>query len=207
MSHSGVGAGSIGGVDTRDEPGDVQVVEPDLPVEHEPDAFDPSTIRDPLPQPLFSLRRLVIVLLLAVAVGALVVADRSSGDTGSGVDLDRAILMYTPDPGGRVLRQSQVGVELASGYDGRLTINGVSIPEEQMVGAIVPGSEAWERLSPQQQRMGPRPNNKSLVMFQPGEGKAITEYDTGAVDVSVRFWTQSEGPDSARTVSYTIYVV
>ena len=194
-------------MDTRDEPGDVQVVEPDVPVEHDPDAFDPSTIRDPLPQPLFSLRRLVIVLLLAVAVGALVVAARAGGDDGSGVDLDRAILMYTPDPGGRVLRQSQVGVELAAGYDGRIAVNGVSIPEEEMVGAIVPGSEAWERLSPEQQRLGPRPNNKSLVMFQPGEGKAVTEYDTGAVDVSVRFWKQSDGPDSARTVSYTIYVV
>lgn len=185
----------------------MQVAEADQPVEREPEAFDPSTIRDPPPQPLFSLRRLVIVLLLALAVGALVVAAQSAGDTGDGGDLDAAILTYTPDPGGRVLRQSQVGVELEPGYDGRLTINGVSIPEEQMVGAIVPGSEAWERLTPEQQRLGPRPNNKSLVMFQPGEGKAITEYDTGAVDVSVRFWKLDEGPDSARTVSYTIYVV
>jgi hypothetical protein len=194
-------------VDTHDEPGDVQVVESDVPVEHDPEAFDPSTIRDPLPQPLFSWRRVVIVLLLLAAVGCLVIAARSAGDTGSGGDLDAAIISYTPDPGGRVLRQSQVGVELEPGYDGRLSINGVSIPEEQMVGAIVPGSEAWERLSPEQQRLGPRPNNKNLVMFQPGEGKAITEYDTGAVDVSVRFWKLDEGPDSARTVSYTIYVV
>lgn len=193
-------------MEPRDETGDVQVVEADLLVGPDPDAFDPSTIRDPLPQPLFTLRRLVIVLLLGLAVGALVMAARSAGDTGSGGDLDSAILAYTPDPGGRVLRQSQVGVSLDEGYDGRLTINGVSIPEEQMVGAIVPGSEAWERLSPEQQEQGPRPNNKNLVMFQPGEGKAISEYDTGAVEISVRFWKLSEGPDAARTVSYTIYV-
>jgi hypothetical protein len=194
-------------VDTHDEPGDVQVVDPALPVERDPEAFDPSTIRDPLPQPLFSWRRLVIVLGLLAAVGCVVVAARSAGDTGSGAELDSAIVSYTPDPGGRVLRQSQVGVELEQGYDGRLTINGTQIPEDQMVGAIVPGSEAWDQLSPEQQQLGPRPNNKNLVMFQPGEGKAITEYDTGAVDVSVRFWKLSEGPDSARTVSYTIYVV
>jgi len=189
------------------DPRDVQVAEPAPAAPPDDAAFDPSSIRDPLPQPLFSWRRVVIVLLLLAAAGSLVIAAGSAEDTGKGGALDSAIVSYTPDPGGRVLRQSQVGVELEPGYDGRLTINGVAIPEEQMVGAIVPGSEAWERLTPEQQRLGPRPNNKNLVMFQPGEGKAITEYDTGAVDVSVRFWKLDEGPDSARTVSYTIYVV
>jgi len=167
---------------------------------------DPSEIRDPLPQPLFSRRRLAIVAVLAVAVGCIVVAARSGGGSEE-AGPDEAIVSYLPSPGGRVLRQSQVGVELQSGYDGRLTINEVPIPEEQMVGAIVPGSEAWERLTDVQRELGPRPNNKQLVMFQPGEGKAITEYDTGSVQISVRFWKSVDGPQSGRTITYTISVI
>lgn len=186
-------------------PGTAPDAEGDL-VLHQPDpAPDPSQIRDPLPQPLFSLRRVVIVLVLAVAVGALVVAARAGGDT-SGQANDQAIVAYDPRPGGQVARQAPVGVELQQGYDGRLTINGVAIPEDQMVGAIEPGSEAEANLSPEQRELGPRPNNKNLVKFQPGPGKAVTEYDTGTVEVTVEFWRVSEGREDARTVSYAIRV-
>ena len=132
-------------------------------------------------------------------------AARAGGDT-SGQGNDEAIVAYDPQPGGQVARQAPVGVELQQGYDGRLTINGVAIPEEQMVGAIAPGSEAEANLSPEQRELGPRPNNKNLVKFQPGPGKAVTEYDTGTVEISVRFWRVSEGPDDSRTVSYAIRV-
>ena len=169
-------------------------------------APDPAAIRDPLPQPLLSWRRLAIVGLLALAVGCLVIAGRSGGDSGEGEGYDRAIVAYQPAPGGRVPRQSEVGVELAAGYDGRLTINGVAIPEAEMLGAIVPGTEAYAQLSEEQRRLGPRPNNKNVVKFRTGEGKAVPELDTGAVQIEVSFWKLAEGPQAARSVSYTIRV-
>ena len=77
-----------------------------------------------------------------------------------------------------------------------------------MVGAIVPGERGVGAPEPRAAApAAPAPTTRAWSCSSPGEGKAITEYDTGAVDVSVRFWKQSEGPDSARTVSYTIYVV
>lgn len=169
----------------------------------EPDApFDPSSIRDPLPQPLFSLRRLVILAVLALAVGCLYVAGRSGGDTdpagnsGTGA----AIESYQPGPGGRVLRQSEVGVVLEAGYDGRITIDGIAIPEEQMVGAVDPSSPEYDP------EAGPRPNNKSVVKFQPGPGKAVTEYATGTVEIAVRYWRISDGPDTAQVTTYVVRV-
>ena len=168
--------------------------------------FDPSQIRDPLPQPLFSWRRLAILGALAVAVACLVVAGRSGGSSGEGEGYDRAIVSYLPAPGGRVPRQSEVGVELAPGYDGRLTINGVPIPETEMLGAIVPGTEAYAQLSEDQRRLGPRPNNKNVVKYRTGEGKAVPELDTGAVQMEISFWRVAEGPQAARQVSYTIRV-
>ena len=147
-----------------------------------PPAIDPSSIRDPLPQPLFSLRRLGIVALLPVAVALVVVAARSAGDPEDrGAEDSIPIVRYEPPPGGRALRQARVGVELEQGYDGRLIIDGIEIPEEQMAGAIDPDSAEFQRLPDDQRELGPRPNNKNLVMFVPGPGKAITEHDTGEV--------------------------
>ena len=45
-----------------------------------------------------------------------------------------------------------------------------------MQGAIVPGTEAYEQLSAEERALGPRPNNKNLVKFQPGEGKVVEEF-------------------------------
>ncbi len=164
-------------------------------------AFDPSTIRDPPPQPLFSLRRLVIVAVLGLAVLCLYVAGRSAGDTdpvaSSG---STAIESYLPQPGGRVLRQSEVGVVLEAGYDGRISIDGVAIPEEQMVGAVDPDSPEYDP------ETGPRPNNKSVVKFQPGPGKAVTEYATGSVEITVRYWRIADGPSTATSTTYTVRV-
>jgi len=169
----------------------------------EPEAtFDPSTIRDPPPQPLFSLRRLGIVAVLALAVGCLYIAGRSGGDTdpaavsGTGA----AIESYQPSPGGRVLRQSEVGVVLKAGYDGRITIDGVAIPEEEMVGAIDPSNPEYDP------EAGPRPNNKSVVKFQPGPGRAVTEYATGSVEITVRYWRIADGPGSAQATTYVVRV-
>lgn len=170
-------------------------------------ARDPSEIRDPLPQPLFSVRRLVIVAVLAVAVGCLVVAARSGGETATRSDDQVDIVAFTPSIGSRVIRQSTIGVILRDGYDGRLTINGVTIPEVQMEGALDPDSEAWRRLSATERSRGPRPNAKERVLYRPGPGKAVAELDTGEVQVTVRYWKVSEGEATATSFSYTIYAV
>ncbi|MGI8936978.1 MAG: hypothetical protein ACR2JF_01955 [Iamia sp.] len=190
-------------IPTGDPDGDAD--DGDVVIAHGRAGNDPNLIRDPPPQPLLSVRRLVILVVLAVAVGCLVVAAQSGGGTeGEGNDL--AVVAYDPRPGGQVARQAPVGVELEPGYDGRLTINGVPIPEEQMLGAITPGTEAFANLPPEQQDLGPRPNNKNVVKFQPGPGKAVSQYDTGNVDISVRFWKVAEGRDESRTITYTIRV-
>ena len=54
---------------------------------------------------------------------------------------------------------------------------------------------------------GPEDVHEFVILRTDLDLAALPTDDTGAVDVRVRFWKQSEGPDSARTVSYTIYVV
>jgi hypothetical protein len=168
--------------------------------------MDPATIINPPKQPLLSVRRLVIVAILVAAAAILVVSQRGGESAGGGTGCsDPAVVGWDPCPGSRVLRQAQVGVELQPGYDGRISIDGVQVPEEQMQGAIVPGSEAYQALTPDERALGPRPNNKNVVKFQPGKGKVIERF-SGQISVTIRYWKISAGEETALPLSYTVFV-
>jgi hypothetical protein len=166
----------------------------------------PAPVSPPLP-PLETagrrwLRRLVILALLAVAVAALAYG-AANDDTGPpGVDPDPAIVAQFPAPDARALRQTQVGAELKPGYDGRLVVNGVEIPEDQLEGAIDPSSVSPEEL----RRYGIRPNNRHRVIFQPGDGKVIEELPQGEVVIVLRYFRERRSEDSGRSVTWTITV-
>ena len=160
---------------------------------------EPATIRNPPKQPLLSPRRIVITLILVGAVVLLFVTWRGtlSGEGGGSGCASPAVVAWDPCPGSRILRQAQIGVELKPGYDGRITVNGIAVPEAQMQGAIAPGTEAYEQLSPEERALGPRPNNKNIVKFQPGKGKVVEEF-SGQVRVGIRYWQESEGENRNR---------
>lgn len=171
-------------------------------------AADPATIVNPPRQPLFSVRRLGLLAVLVVAVGVLAVTFSRGEDAGpQGVGCnDMAVVACTPRPGSHVLRQAEVGVELRPGYDGRITIGNVAIPEEQMQQALDPSSPEFQRLPAEQRTLGPRPNNRNVVKFQPGPGKAVERFTTGEVRITIEFWRESEGRDSSRRFSYSVIV-
>lgn len=168
--------------------------------------LEPGEIVDPPPQPLLSARRVAIVLTVVAATAALLVFGRGeSGDSGGTGCTHPDVVAFVPCPGSRVLRQSSVGVQLEPGFDGRIAINGVAVPEEQMEGAVVPGTEAYERLSPEERELGPRPNTKDVVRFRPDDGKVVEQL-SGEVQVTVTYWPLAEGQGSAETLSYTLFV-
>ena len=168
---------------------------------------DPSRIINPPPQPLFSVRRLVIVVLLTLVTAALVVTCAGTDSPGGGIGCSHpAVAGFDPCPGARILRQATVGVELKAGYDGRIVVNGIAVPEREMVGAILPGTDAYAQLSAEERSRGPRPNNKNVVKFESGEGKVIEKF-SGQVEVTVRYWQEVDGPDNAETLdTYTVFV-
>jgi len=137
----------------------------------------------------------LIVLVLAGAVAFLVFATRRGV---SGVDApasDRAVVRQVPGPGDRVLSQTEVGAELKAGYDGRLVINGLEVPEAQMSGALDPTSS-------DARTFGVRPNNRNLVFFKPGPGKVIDKFPGREVSISVRFWREADGPARSRQITW-----
>lgn len=147
-------------------------------------------------------RRVLMGCALAAAIVFLAVSLEKSPESTSrpGPVDDPAVVRRTPAPGAHVLRQSPVGVELLSGYDGELTINGAAIPEDQLDGAVGPSNPVYDP------KEGIRPNNRNQVFFTPGPGKVIDRYPTGEVQVTARFWDIADGRSTARSISWAFFV-
>lgn len=140
------------------------------------------------------------VLLLAAAILAYGCSVGESAKEGSESSV---IVAQYPAPGGRALRQTEVGAELEVGYDGRLTVNGVAIPEEDMEGAVDPSTVSEENL----QRYGIRPQNRNRVIFRPGPGKVIEELEPGEVTITLRWFPDRREDQGGGVVTWTITVV
>jgi hypothetical protein len=80
-----------------------------------------------------------------------------------------------PKPDDEVVRQLELGVDLAPGYDGTLAVNGVEIPVDE-------------------QRRVPEQNE---VYFTPGEGKSVERLLAGRNCVVATVWKTSDGPGTA----------
>jgi hypothetical protein len=130
--------------------------------------------------PLGRYRLLLAVLVIAAAV-ALFVSIRTT-DTGEpGDPASDAVERYIPRSGDEVLRQAELGIDLAPGYDGTLSVNGVDIPVED-------------------QRRVPEQNE---VFFTPGDGKAVERLVAGQNCVTAVVWKASIGRGTSRDETFT----
>lgn len=145
--------------------------------------------------------RIASIVVLALAAGIFAYGC-NVGQSADDADSNSAIVERYPAPGGRALRQTEVGALLDMGYDGRLVVNGVEIPEEQMEGAVDPST-----LTPDQLRQyGVRPNNRHRVVFRPGPGKVIEEFERGEVTITLRYFLDRREETGSRTTTWTVTV-
>jgi hypothetical protein len=131
----------------------------------------------PAPSPMSSnrYRWLVGGLLGAAAValaGGIVVTDTSHPDDATQSEIVERLVPRAND---EVLRQAELGIDLAPGYDGTLAVNGVDIPVED-------------------QRRVPEQNE---VFFTPGDGKAVEQLEAGPNCVRATVWKAADGPGTA----------
>jgi hypothetical protein len=121
---------------------------------------------------------LVVAALVALAVGIAVTDLTDPDDTTQSEIVER----FIPNPNDEVLRQAELGIDLAPGYDGTLAVNGTAIPVED-------------------QRRVPEQNQ---VFFTPAEGKAVDQLPAGPNCVTATVWQAADGPGTSndRTFSW-----
>lgn len=159
------------------------------------------------------LRRTGIAVLVLACVGGLAVAGfrtrevDDNGDTvvesgnpcevtisGEGADVpacdpDRepapsAVEQLFPADGAEALQQVQVGVDLGSAFTGTLYIDGIEVPEDQLV----------------------RVEALNQVFFSPGDGQVIEEWEPGRNCVRAIVWPIVEGRSESRDVDWCFEV-
>jgi hypothetical protein len=115
-------------------------------------------------------RRVLISLLLGLAFAGFFYAFTRPTDSQQPPFRDVAVKHIEPTPGELVLRQTEIFVEVAAGYDAELFVDDLNIPRDQV------------------RRTGMR------YSFTPGEEKVIEELAPGRRCVKVELWdTTVEG--------------
>jgi hypothetical protein len=144
---------------------------------------EPTTDRPTYPPS--SLRyRVGVTIAVLVAITALVIAIRSTKST----DENPVVVNGRPDvvehvmprDGVEALQQAEIGIDLATGYEGGLSLNGVAIPTKEL--RIVP------------------PQNQ--VFFAPGPGLTFEALPSGKNCVTATVWKTSDGPGTPSDLSF-----
>jgi hypothetical protein len=134
--------------------------------------------------------KLGAVVVVAVAGLLFALAIRLFDDGGDDPVLrggDAAVVEnLLPSRNDQVPQQSNVGIDLVTGWEGTLVIGGVEIPEDEL------------QVTPE----------IGLIEFTPGEGKAVEQLDPGRNCVSAIIWRISDGRGvDDRTIPWCFDVV
>lgn len=120
-------------------------------------------------------RKLVVPAVILVALGIFVAAGFMAADPDEPLVGSRALEQLIPARDAEVLRQDVVGVDLAPGWTGRLRIDGIFIPPEQLE----------------------QDNGLNQLIFKPGEGKVIEQLPPQQNCAEITYWQVAETADQA----------
>ena len=128
------------------------------------------------PARIFTPRRVVSSVLLAVSFVGLVAAFIMHEETPEAADRPRQLRVVTPEPDTLQLRQTEIFVELDPSYVGSLSVNGRPIPDDQL--DVISGL--------------------NRVSFTPGQGKELRSLPPGRNCAEVIFRLAVGGGDPGR---------
>jgi hypothetical protein len=144
----------------------------------------------------------------AIAVGLVLIGyalSRSvTGDEAT--NLPAAVESVSPVPSAvQVPQQSQVVVDLESGYEGRLIIDDVALDTVRL------DDLAYVDVEPGAQVDVPpgavfEPGNATLT-YTPAEGEPVERFEPGSHVVTVIYWLSEEGPARGRSFSWSFVAV
>lgn len=166
-----------------------------------------------MPRRRIDVKLLFASLGIAAGIVLVVVGVRASVTGDEEQNLPDNIEQIDPVRGAtQVPQQSEVFVDLATGYQAVLVIDGIELPTfslddfetETQAGGTVPEAGGQQLSLPPGTVF--EPGNATLT-FTPGDDELITEFDTGEHTATVLYWKREDGRNASRSFSWTFYVV
>lgn len=175
-------ADDISEADFSDRDESYEPEESELP-EREPEP-EPSHLKLPPLTRGDMVRRVVIALAILGAIAGIYFTGRAAttGLDSTSEGLPASVDRLIPASGDEVLRQAQVGIDVANGYDGYLIVNGVEIrtPQDGLIKDLGTGQ----------------------ILIQPGKGKPIESLNEGRNCVVAMVWESLKTESTASPVSW-----
>ena len=145
--------------------------------------------------------RLTTAAIATVGLAAIVYGVSISRTGDQSVRPPAGVDRFVPQPGDLVLRQAQVGIDLAAGYRGELVIDGQTVPvydmrtHDCMINTIA--------FAGKDSVFDPGQNT---LYFTPSPGATIERFAPGEHRIVARFWKLCEDPSTAQQTSWTFKV-
>ncbi|MCU1361142.1 MAG: hypothetical protein JWN99_2431 [Ilumatobacteraceae bacterium] len=158
------------------------------------------------------MKLLIASLIIASGVVLVVAGVRSSVTGKEQQDLPPELESILPvKDATQVPQQSNVFVDLITGYRAVLVIDNIELPVvslddaqgEVLAGGTIPNGATQLVLPPGAVF---EPGNVTLT-FTPGPDQAITKFDSGVHTVTVIYWKSLEGRQRSRSFTWNFYVV
>ena len=148
----------------------------------DPTAPDPAPSLPPRPPSSWRYRAGVAVALLAAATALFLGIRATDTDDPSPTLNGRpdVVERVVPRQGAEVLRQVEIGIDLATGYEAGLILNGTAIPTDEL------------RLVPEQNQ----------VFFAPAPGRSFESLPSGQNCVTAIVWKSADGPGTPSDLTF-----
>lgn len=128
-------------------------------------------------------RAIITVLILGSLAGIFFTGMYAvTGTESTSTNLPPSVVRLVPPPGAEALRQSEIGIDVAEGYDATLQLNGVDLRDADD-GVI-------------------KDLGTGFVRFQPAPGLPVEALNPGTNCVLAFVWEQIEDPSTAVPVSW-----
>tara|TARA_B100000686_G_C16784654_1_gene974390 strand:- start:2486 stop:2977 length:492 start_codon:yes stop_codon:yes gene_type:complete len=137
-------------------------------------------------------------LMVTIGISGIILgfALSTQGSEDIRVEGNPIIESLTPEPDTEVLRQSLVGIDLISGYEAELTINGIPIPPDQI--NILRDVDNPRESAESSGSFGSTLNR---FLYQPLEGRAVPELLGDRNCVTAEYWPLAD-PENKKKIEW-----
>ena len=146
--------------------------------------------------------RLFVSMGIALGI-VLIVFGFASGITGDDArTFPAAIERMSPADGDRVLRQAQIIVDFATGYEASLNIDGIELPVTRLDELSSSGAQPAPGAQVELPATAVFDPGNNVISFQPQSGALIETFAQGEHVATVRYWKILDGPAKSRTYQW-----
>lgn len=151
-----------------------------------PSTGSPST-NGSSPPPIYSTRfKIIAAVLVTLVIVGFVAAYLSTADSDDNDSTgDSFVERLIPGRDSQLVQQGTVGIDLAAGWEARLVIDGVAIPDDEL--NVV--------------------DSLNLTEFTAGPDKVMEALPIGTICATATVWQASTGPEESRQITWCFEVI